>query len=61
MLTSIVYKLTLKFTSDEKFALTSQVKRAVVSISSNIAEGSGRRTEKDFSHFLVLLLVQLLK
>jgi four helix bundle protein len=48
----MVYKLVLKFPEDEKFALTSQIKRAVVSISSNIAEGSGRGTNKDFAHFL---------
>jgi len=51
-LTSIIYKLTREFPQEERYALTSQVKRAVVSISSNIAEGSGRRTTKDLSHFL---------
>jgi four helix bundle protein len=49
---SKVYKLVLKFPEEEKFVLTSQIKRAVVSISSNIAEGSGRGTNKDFAHFL---------
>lgn len=47
-----VYKLTAKFPSSEKFSLVSQVNRAVVSISSNIAEGAGRNTDKDFAHFL---------
>lgn len=51
-----VYKLTRKFPSDEKFALTSQVKRAAVSISSNIAEGAGRKTNKDFARFLDISL-----
>jgi len=47
-----VYKITKYFPEEEKYALTSQVKRSVVSISSNIAEGAGRGTEKDFAHFL---------
>ena len=47
-----VYQLSLKFPSDEKFGLTSQIRRAAVSISSNIAEGSGRTTDKDFANFL---------
>ena len=51
-----VYKLTRKFPSDERFALTSQVKRAAVSISSNIAEGAGRKTNKDFARFLDISL-----
>ena len=46
-----VYKITKYFPEEEKYALTSQVKRSVVSISSNIAEGSGRGTEKDFVIF----------
>lgn len=53
---SLVYKLTKIFPVDEKYALTSQVKRAVVSISSNIAEGSGRNTNNDFAHFLDIAL-----
>lgn len=48
----LVYKLTEKFPRDEIYALTSQIKRASVSIPSNIAEGFGRRTDKSFSHFL---------
>ncbi len=52
----IVYKLTRQFPAEEKYALTSQVKRAVVSISSNIAEGSGRNTNNDFAHFLDIAL-----
>ncbi len=47
-----VYKLTGKFPMDERFALTNQVKRAAISISSNIAEGAGRKTNKDFARFL---------
>ncbi len=47
-----VYLISKSFPNDEKFGLTNQIRRAVVSIPSNIAEGSGRRTNKDFSHFL---------
>jgi four helix bundle protein len=47
-----IYKLTRKFPRHEMFAMTSQVRRAAISISSNIAEGSGRNSDKDFAHFL---------
>ena len=47
-----VYILTRKFPTDERFGLTSQMRRAAVSVSSNIAEGSGRVSDKDFSRFL---------
>ena len=47
-----VYQLTRNFPSDERFGLTSQINRSVVSIASNIAEGSGRGSKKDFSRFL---------
>jgi four helix bundle protein len=48
----LVYKLTKNFPQDEIYALTSQIKRASVSIPSNIAEGFGRRKDKSFNHFL---------
>lgn len=47
-----VYGLTRKFPSEEQFGLTSQIRRASVSVSSNMAEGSGRNSDKDFAHFL---------
>jgi four helix bundle protein len=47
-----VYKLTADFPQTEIFGLTSQLRRAAVSVSSNIAEGCGRRTTKDFVRFL---------
>jgi len=50
------YKLTKDFPSDEKYGLTSQVNRASISISSNIAEGSSRRSEKDYHRFLEIAL-----
>ena len=49
-----VYQLTKAFPSEELYALTSQIKRASVSIPSNIAEGYGRNTDKSFSHFIVV-------
>lgn len=51
-LASKVYELTSTFPADEKYGLSSQLKRASVSISSNIAEGSGRNSDKDFQNFL---------
>lgn len=47
-----VYVLTSSFPAEEKFGLISQLRRCAVSIPTNIAEGSGRNTNKDFSHFL---------
>lgn len=51
-LVKLIYKLTGKFPSDEKFGITSQMRRAVVSIPSNIAEGQARRTTKDYIRFV---------
>lgn len=47
-----VYSLTRSFPGDERFGLTSQMRRAAVSISSNIAEGSSRFSKTDFARFL---------
>ena len=47
-----VYTLTSRFPSDERYGLTSQMRRAAVSIPSNIAEGRNRGTRKDFLNFI---------
>ena len=47
-----VYQLVKSFPQEELYALNSQIKRASVSIPSNISEGYGRNTDKSFSHFL---------
>ncbi len=47
-----VYKVTIRFPQAELYGLSSQLRRAVVSISSNIAEGSKRGSKKEFMHFL---------
>jgi four helix bundle protein len=47
-----IYVHTKELPMDEKFGLVSQIRRSAVSIPSNIAEGSKRRTKKDFAHFL---------
>lgn len=47
----IVYEMTKSFPDDEKFGLTNQLRRASVSVASNIAEGFSRQTKKDKVHF----------
>ncbi len=54
-----VYLVSSKFPRDEVYGLTSQVRRAVGSISFNIAEGSGRGTNKDFANFVSIALGSL--
>ena len=51
-LTKLVYEVVSTLPSDEKYGLISQIKRSSVSIHSNIAEGAGRNSNKEFKHFL---------
>ena len=48
-----IYKITKEFPDSEKFGLTSQMRRASISIPSNIAEGSRRSGKKEYRHFLL--------
>ena len=47
-----VYNATATFPAEEKYGLTSQIRRSVISISSNISEGAGRNSNKEFVQFL---------
>lgn len=51
-LTLEIFRLTDAFPSEQQFVLTTQMRRAALSVSSNIAEGSARKTSADFVHFL---------
>jgi four helix bundle protein len=55
-LSLLIYKVTSKFPASEIYGITSQIKRAVISIPSNIAEGAGRNSNKDFSRFIAIAL-----
>ncbi len=49
-----VYQITSGFPQTEKFGITSQLRRAAVSVSCNIAEGAARKTKKEFRYFLYI-------
>ncbi len=51
-LAKAVYQLAAGLPSNEKYGLISQIKRSSISVSSNIAEGAGRNSNKEFKHFL---------
>ena len=52
----LIYKLTKVFPPAEIYGITSQMKRCVISIPSNVAEGSKRKTSKDFKYFISIAL-----
>jgi four helix bundle protein len=54
-----IYKLAENFPKHEVYGLTSQIRRASISISSNIAEGAGRKGENEFTRFLYIALGSL--
>jgi len=51
-----IYSITSTFPTDEKFGITSQLRRASISIPSNIAEGASRHSNKDFARFLEIAI-----
>jgi four helix bundle protein len=58
-LVEIIYKITTLFPASEMYGLTSQMRRAAVSVPSNIAEGAARQGEKEFVQFLYVALGSL--
>ena len=51
-LADLIYRATKTFPTDERYGLTNQIRRAVVSISSNLAEGCSRSSQQDFARFV---------
>ncbi|WP_375580353.1 four helix bundle protein [Marivirga tractuosa] len=58
-LTQNIYELTQKFPPEEKYGLTSQIRRSSISVPSNIAEGAGRNGSKEFNNFLGIAMGSL--
>lgn len=60
-LADIVYELTEHFPKDERFGLTNQMRRAAISISSNIAEGTSRSSDTEFARYLEIAYGSLME
>lgn len=60
-LTKSIYELTNSFPENEKFGLISQLRRASISIASNLAEGTSRNTDKDKAHFTTMAFSSLME
>lgn len=56
-----IYRVTRAFPTDERFGLTSQVRRSAVSVAANVAEGSGRFSRKDFTRFVEIAYGSLME
>jgi four helix bundle protein len=61
LLTKKIYKLTQNFPDSEKFGMVGQLRRAVISICSNIAEGSSRKSKRDQAHFYNIAFSSLME
>jgi four helix bundle protein len=60
-LTKTIYNITKGFPEDERFGITNQMRRSVISVSSNIVEGSYRNTGKDKSNFMTIAYSSLME
>ncbi len=60
-LTKIIYQITSRYPENEKFGLTSQLRRASISVWSNLAEGSARISPKDKAHFSTMAYSSLIE
>ncbi len=61
ILIKMIYRITKEFPKDEQFCLVNQIRRAVISVSSNLAEGSSRTSSKDQGHYYQLCYSSLME